>query len=60
LFTGLPATGAIARTATNVRAGGKTPVAGIVHVDLSRCGAAPGSHLRGLSLEDQGAFPSQG
>src|SRR5690606_20795098 len=31
LFTGLPATGAIARTATNVRAGGKTPVAGIVH-----------------------------
>jgi len=31
LFAGLPATGAIARTATNVRAGGKTPVAGIVH-----------------------------
>lgn len=31
LFTGLPATGAIARTATNVRAGGKTPVAGLVH-----------------------------
>ncbi len=31
LFTGLPATGAIARTATNVKAGGKTPVAGIVH-----------------------------
>ncbi|MGB3627778.1 MAG: SulP family inorganic anion transporter [Henriciella sp.] len=31
LFGGLPATGAIARTATNVRAGGKTPVAGIVH-----------------------------
>lgn len=30
-FGGLPATGAIARTATNVRAGGKTPVAGIVH-----------------------------
>jgi SulP family sulfate permease len=28
---GLPATGAIARTATNVRAGAKTPVAGIVH-----------------------------
>lgn len=27
LFGGLPATGAIARTATNVRAGGKTPVA---------------------------------
>lgn len=31
VFGGLPATGAIARTATNVRAGGKTPVAGIVH-----------------------------
>ena len=31
LFGGLPASGAIARTATNVRAGGKTPVAGIIH-----------------------------
>lgn len=31
LFMGLPATGAIARTATNVKAGGKTPVAGIFH-----------------------------
>ncbi|XDA97637.1 SulP family inorganic anion transporter [Sulfitobacter sp. LCG007] len=31
LFGGLPATGAIARTATNIRAGGRTPVAGIVH-----------------------------
>ena len=31
LFGGLPATGAIARTAKNVRAGGRTPVAGIVH-----------------------------
>ena len=30
-FGGLPATGAIARTATNVRAGGQTPVAGLVH-----------------------------
>ncbi len=30
-FGGLPATGAIARTATNVRAGGRTPVAGLVH-----------------------------
>jgi SulP family sulfate permease len=30
-FGGLPATGAIARTATNVRAGGRTPIAGIVH-----------------------------
>ena len=31
LFGGLPATGAIARTATNVRAGGRTPLAGIFH-----------------------------
>lgn len=31
LFGGLPATGAIARTATNVRAGGKTPMAGLFH-----------------------------
>lgn len=31
LFGGIPATGAIARTATNVRNGGRTPVAGMVH-----------------------------
>jgi sulfate permease, SulP family len=31
LFGGMPATGAIARTATNVRNGGRTPIAGIVH-----------------------------
>ncbi len=31
IFGGLPVTGAIARTATNVRNGGRTPVAGIVH-----------------------------
>ncbi|MBK6412217.1 SulP family inorganic anion transporter [Sphingopyxis sp.] len=31
LFGGLPATGAIARTATNIKAGAKTPVAGISH-----------------------------
>lgn len=31
LFGGLPATGAIARTATNIRAGAQTPVAGLVH-----------------------------
>ncbi|MBW8772433.1 MAG: STAS domain-containing protein [Gemmatimonadetes bacterium] len=30
-FGGMPATGAIARTATNVKNGGRTPVAGIVH-----------------------------
>ncbi len=31
LFGGIPVTGAIARTATNVKNGGRTPVAGIVH-----------------------------
>ena len=31
LFGGLPATGAIARTTTNIRTGGKTPVAGMIH-----------------------------
>ncbi len=31
LFGGIPATGAIARTATNIKAGGRTPIAGIVH-----------------------------
>jgi SulP family sulfate permease len=31
LFGGLPATGAIARTAANVKSGGRTPIAGMVH-----------------------------
>jgi len=31
IFGGIPATGAIARTATNIRTGGRTPLAGIVH-----------------------------
>ena len=31
IFGGLPATGAIARTATNIRAGAKSPIAGIIH-----------------------------
>lgn len=31
MFGGIPATGAIARTATNVKNGGRTPIAGIVH-----------------------------
>jgi sulfate permease, SulP family len=31
IFGGIPATGAIARTATNVKAGGRTPVAGMTH-----------------------------
>jgi SulP family sulfate permease len=31
IFGGLPATGAIARTATNIRSGARTPMAGIIH-----------------------------
>jgi SulP family sulfate permease len=31
LFGGIPATGAIARTAANVKSGGRTPIAGIIH-----------------------------
>ena len=31
LFGGIPVTGAIARTATNIKNGGRTPIAGIVH-----------------------------
>jgi SulP family sulfate permease len=31
LFGAMPASGAIARTATNVNAGGRTPVAGVLH-----------------------------
>lgn len=31
IFNGIPATGAIARTATNIKNGGQTPISGIVH-----------------------------
>ena len=34
LFGGIPATGAIARTATNVKNGGRTPIAGLVHAGV--------------------------
>ena len=34
LFGGIPATGAIARTATNIKNGGQTPIAGIVHATV--------------------------
>jgi sulfate permease, SulP family len=36
-FGGIPATGAIARTATNVRSGAKTPVAGMIHAATLLC-----------------------
>jgi sulfate permease, SulP family len=37
MFGGLPATGAIARTATNIRSGAKTPVAGMIHALTLLC-----------------------
>jgi len=37
MFGGLPATGAIARTATNIRAGAQSPMAGIVHALTLLC-----------------------
>src|SRR5262245_40941904 len=37
LFGGIPATGAIARTATNIRSGAKTPVAGMIHALTLLC-----------------------
>ena len=37
MFGGLPATGAIARTATNIRAGAQTPVAGMIHALTLAC-----------------------
>lgn len=37
LFGGIPATGAIARTVTNIKNGGRTPIAGIVHAITVLC-----------------------
>ena len=37
MFGGLPATGAIARTATNIRAGAQSPVAGMIHALTLLC-----------------------
>jgi SulP family sulfate permease len=37
MFGGLPATGAIARTATNIRSGAQTPVAGMIHAITLLC-----------------------
>lgn len=48
LFGGLPATGAIARTATNVKAGGRTPVAGIVHALFVALAAVAAKDLLGF------------
>ena len=52
LFGGLPATGAIARTATNIRSGAQTPVAGMIHaltllVRAALRGAARALHAAG-------------
>ena len=49
IFGGLPATGAIARTATNIRTGAKTPVAGMIHAAtllvVLVCGAPLASYI---------------
>jgi sulfate permease, SulP family len=37
IFGGLPATGAIARTATNIRAGAQSPIAGMIHAMTLLC-----------------------
>src|SRR5579864_4497493 len=37
MFGGLPATGAIARTATNIRSGAQSPIAGIIHAVTLLC-----------------------
>jgi SulP family sulfate permease len=37
MFGGLPATGAIARTATNIRSGAQTPIAGVIHALTLLC-----------------------
>ena len=46
MFGGIPATGAIARTATNVKNGGRTPVAGMTHavtlLIITLCSSASG------------------
>ncbi len=47
-FGGLPATGAIARTATNIRAGGRTPIAGIMHAGFLLVFILVGSDLMKL------------
>ena len=50
MFGGLPATGAIARTATNIRSGAQTPVAGMIHaVDAARRAAVRGAARRRTS-----------
>ena len=45
---GLPATGAIARTATNIRSGAKTPVAGMIHALTLLVVLLAGAELAGL------------
>jgi SulP family sulfate permease len=47
MFGGLPATGAIARTATNVRSGARTPVAGMVHALAMLAVLVAGARLAG-------------
>jgi SulP family sulfate permease len=61
MFGGIPATGAIARTATNIKSGARTPVNPDVPGSVSRQGASrlPGWHFSSSILPDEspGAFP---
>ena len=45
MFGGLPATGAIARTATNIRSGAQSPIAGMIHAVTLLCVLLFASHL---------------
>jgi SulP family sulfate permease len=45
MFGGLPATGAIARTATNIRSGAQSPIAGMIHALTLLCVLLFASHL---------------
>jgi SulP family sulfate permease len=45
IFGGLPATGAIARTATNIRSGAQSPIAGMIHALTLLCVLLFASHL---------------
>jgi SulP family sulfate permease len=60
-FGGIPATGAIARTATNVKNGGRSPVAGIVHsLTLLLILMAAGKWAAYIPLGHAGGHPARG
>jgi SulP family sulfate permease len=54
LVGGLPATGAIARTATNIRCGARTPVAGMIHALTLLFVLVPGTVLLAMLASPDG------